>query len=132
MKTTIPQGFILERELRELYGTHDDAELARLLGVDVATIERAAKVMRLGKDKAHYKGRPMPRWDEVDTAYLRDHYATEDNLTLAKHLDRTVKAVVARAHKEGLKKDPERLQEMGRVNVAIRYGRKYAGPFKSR
>lgn len=125
-------GYKLERLLKEQYGTAPDTALARRLGVKVEVIQKAAAALCLGKDKAVFHGNPMPRWDEVDLAYLQDHYAETDNLTLALHLDRTVKSVVSRAQKLGLKKSPERLQEMGRVNISIRYGRAYAGPLKSR
>lgn len=125
-------GYQLERILKAMYGTTEDAELARRLRIKVEVIQKAAQCLCLGKDKAVFTGSKMPRWDEVDLAYLADHYADSDNLTLAMELERTVKSVVARAQKMGLRKSRERLQEMGRVNVSIRYGRLYTGPLKIR
>ena len=40
---------------------------------------------------------------------------------IALKLDRSVKSVVSKAHNLGLKKDPDRLREMGRENVSLRY-----------
>ena len=39
----------------------------------------------------------------------------------ARRLGRSVKSVVSKAHHLGLRKNPERLVEMGRENVGLRY-----------
>ena len=45
----------------------------------------------------------------------------QSNLELARTLGRSVKSVVSKAHNLGLKKDRERLRQMGRENVRLRY-----------
>ena len=55
---------------------------------------------------------------------LGDLYPRCSNLEIAQKLQRSVKSVVSKAHHLGLKKDPVRLQEMGRENVSLRYRRR--------
>jgi hypothetical protein len=50
-------------------------------------------------------------------------YNTNSNLEIAQDLQRSVKSVVSKAHNLGLKKSSDRLQEMGRQNVDLRYKR---------
>jgi hypothetical protein len=83
---------------------------------------------RLAKDKAFLRrvsgqeaASRMPRWTPEDLELLARLYPTTSNLEIAKLLDRSVKSIVSKAHTEGLKKDPERLREMGRQNVSQRY-----------
>jgi len=40
---------------------------------------------------------------------------------LARRLGRSVKSVVSKAHNLGMKKSDDRLREMGRENVSVRY-----------
>ena len=65
----------------------------------------------------------MPRWRPEDVEQLRAMYPDTPNLDIAKALDRTLKSVVSKAHDLGLKKSPDRLRDMGRENVALRYRR---------
>jgi hypothetical protein len=68
----------------------------------------------------------MPRWDAAAIEKLRQLYPTTPNLELARVLERSVKSVVSKAHNLGLKKEAERLREMGRENVSLRYQRSAA------
>jgi hypothetical protein len=52
---------------------------------------------------------------------LVELYPKTANLDLAQKLNRSVKSVVSKAHNLGLKKEIERLREMGRENVGMRY-----------
>jgi len=65
----------------------------------------------------------MPRWTDEELDLLRDLYPRVPNLEIAQKLNRSVKSVVSKAHHLGLKKELERLQEMGRQNVSLRYQR---------
>jgi hypothetical protein len=65
----------------------------------------------------------MPRWDSEAIEKLRQIYPTTPNLEIARQLQRSVKSVVSKAHNLGLKKEAERLREMGRENVSLRYHR---------
>lgn len=117
--------------LKRLYGTRTDADLAIIFGRPVEAIRRKAKSLRLAKDKAFLRriaGAPstrMPRWSKEEIALLRELYPTHSNLEIAQRLDRSVKSVVSKAHNLGLKKSVERLQEMGRQNVSLRYRRRH-------
>jgi len=70
----------------------------------------------------------MPRWCKEDVARLRELYPETPNLDIAKQLERTLKSVVSKAHDLGLKKSPDRLRDMGRENVALRYQRDEGEP----
>ena len=63
----------------------------------------------------------MPRWKAEELAILRQDYAVESNLEIARRLGRSVKSVVSKAHHLALKKSDDRLREMGRENVKVRY-----------
>jgi hypothetical protein len=63
----------------------------------------------------------MPRWSNAELDLLRELYPRTSNLDIAQRLQRSVKSVVSKAHHMGLKKELERLQEMGRENVRLRY-----------
>ena len=113
--------------LRRLYGTRSDADLAAIFGRSVEAVERQARKLCLAKDKAFVKrvagegATRMPRWTDEELVMLRECYARTPNLEIAQRLGRSVKSVVSKAHHMGLKKELERLQEMGRENVRLRY-----------
>ena len=65
----------------------------------------------------------MPRWTDAELERLKVMYSDHSNLEIATALNRSVKSVVSKAHNLGLKKDLERLREMGRENVSLRYRR---------
>jgi len=115
------------RSLRRLYGTRNDNDLAVILGRSVESVERVARRYCLAKDKAFAKRRAgdgttrMPRWNDDELELLRALYPREPNLKIAHRLNRSVKSIVSKAHHLGLKKELERLQEMGRQNVSLRY-----------
>jgi len=117
-------------DLKRLYGTRTDEDIARIFERPEASIASKALELCLAKDKAFLRKisgdertTRMPRWsaDEIET--LKRLYPDHSNLEIAKALGRSVKSVVSKAHNIGLKKDPSRLQEMGRQNVSLRYAR---------
>ncbi len=115
---------------KRIYGTRSDQDLSVIFGRPVADIEAHAEKLCLAKDKAFVKkvsGRGatrMPRWSEQELQLLREVYPNTPNIEIAQRLGRSVKSVVSKAHHIGLKKDPERLREMGRQNVSLRYNGK--------
>ena len=119
-------------EFKRLYGTRTDDDLAVIFGRPLAVVQDVATRLRLAKDKAFLRrlaGNPaskMPRWDAAAIEKLRQLYPTTPNLELARVLERSVKSVVSKAHNLGLKKEAERLREMGRENVSLRYQRSAA------
>jgi hypothetical protein len=114
-------------ELRRLYGTRSDSDLAVIFGRSLEAVERQARKLCLAKDKAFIKrvagegATRMPRWSNAELDLLRELYPRTSNLDIAQRLQRSVKSVVSKAHHMGLKKELERLQEMGRENVRLRY-----------
>ena len=66
----------------------------------------------------------MPRWQVQELELLAELYPACSNLEIAKQLGRSVKSIVSKAHHMGLKKDLDRLREMGRQNVSLRYDAK--------
>lgn len=114
-------------EFRRLYGTRSDEDLGLIFGRPVDVVKRLAQRFCLAKDKAYVKkfaGRGatrMPRWSDQELDILRRLYPNTPNLEIARRLNRSVKSVVSKAHHLDLKKDVERLREMGRENVALRY-----------
>jgi hypothetical protein len=114
------------------YGSHTDEELAARFGRSLAKVRALAADQRLAKDKAFLarllgpRATRMPRWDEREVRLLRRHYATRPNLELARELERTVTSIVSKARLLGLRKSEQRLREMGRTNVSVRYAERAA------
>jgi hypothetical protein len=114
-------------DFKRIYGTRRDEDLARIFGRSEREIRELAQKKRLCKDKAFLRklhGRPstrMPRWTAEELEILRREYPDRSNVELARRLGRSEKSIVSKAHNLGLKKSSERLQEMGRVNVSVRY-----------
>jgi hypothetical protein len=117
------------RNLRRLYGTRSDDDLGLIFGRSTDSVQRVARKYCLAKDKAFSRrlvgegATRMPRWSDEELDLLRDLYPRVPNLEIAQRLNRSVKSVVSKAHHLGLKKELERLQEMGRQNVSLRYQR---------
>jgi hypothetical protein len=115
------------RRFKRIYGTRSNESLALIFGRSEQSIKRHAESLHLGKDKAFLgkvqgKGTTrMPRWSEQELELLGRLYPTTPNLEIAEQLDRSIKSVVSKAHYMGLRKDIERLREMGRQNVSVRY-----------
>lgn len=116
------------QSLKRLYGTRTDEDLAVILCRTQNSIQLMAARLRLAKDKAFLRrvsgeggASRMPRWSLEELELLAELYPTASNLEIAKLLGRSVKSIVSKAYTEGLKKDPERLREMGRQNVRRRY-----------
>ena len=110
-------------QFRLLYGRRSDRELARHFGVSLAYIADTANRFALGKDKATFPGRRMPRWTTSEIERLIELYPDHDNLDIARRIGRTVKSVISKAHKLGLRKTADRLVEMGKENVSLRADR---------
>lgn len=70
------------------------------------------------------KGVPKVFWTTRQLELVRELYPNTPNAEIAAQVGHSVKSVVAEAHRMGLKKSLERLQAMGRTNVALRKDRK--------
>lgn len=116
-------------EFKRLYGTRTDQDLALIFERSMEAVKRLAARLCLAKDKAFLKkivgpsASKMPRWDPVEVEKLVVLYPVQANLEIAQKLNRSVKSVVSKAHNLGLKKEPDRLRQMGRENVSLRYKR---------
>lgn len=112
---------------KKIYGTRTDEDLARIFGRPVEAIAGLASSLALSKDKAFLRklrgeaATRMPRWTAAELEILKAEYPTLSNLEIARKLDRSVKSVVSKAHNLGLKKSSDRLRQMGRENVSLRY-----------
>ena len=114
-------------EFKRLYGTRTDEDLALIFGRGLESVKRLGARYCLAKDKAFVRrltgssATRMPRWSPSEIEKLKQLYPDHSNLDIAQMLNRTVKSVVSKAHNLGLKKDSDRLREMGRENVSLRY-----------
>ena len=114
-------------EFKRLYGTRTDDDLALIFGRTLESVKRLGARYCLAKDKAFVRkltgsaATRMPRWNAPEIEKLRELYPVCANLDIAQKLNRSVKSVVSKAHNLGLKKDVDRLREMGRENVSMRY-----------
>jgi len=120
---------------KRVFGTRTDEDLALIFGRRLDVIRETAKELCLSKDKGFLRREGdgdeptrMPRWTPEDLEILATLYASVSNLEIARRLDRSVKSVVSKANHMGFYKDPARLQEMGRENVARRHGHSEDGP----
>lgn len=64
-----------------------------------------------------------PRWTREEIKLLKKWYRNNPNSEIAGMLRRKVSSVVFKAHRLGLHKGPKRLREMGKENIAIRWGK---------
>jgi DNA-binding CsgD family transcriptional regulator len=112
---------------KRIFGTRTDEDLSRIFGQSTDEVRRLAREHGLSKDKAFLRklhGAPatrMPRWKDEELEILRSSYAAQPNLEIARRLGRSAKSVLSKAHLLGLKKSDERMREMGRENVRVRY-----------
>ena len=120
-------------EFKRLYGTRTDDDLAVIFGRTLESVKRLGARYCLAKDKAFVRkltgsaATRMPRWDKAEIEKLKDLYPVMSNLDIAQKLNRSVKSVVSKAHNLGLKKEVDRLREMGRENVSMRYKKSTSG-----
>jgi DNA-binding CsgD family transcriptional regulator len=120
-------------EFKRLYGTRTDDDIALIFGRSIESVKRLGARYCLAKDKAFVRrltgssATRMPRWNADEIEKLRELYPNQSNLEIAQRLGRSVKSIVSKAHNLGLKKDVDRLREMGRENVSLRY-RRGSGP----
>lgn len=121
-------------QLKKLYGRRRDEDLVVCLSRSQEQIAAKADELRLSKDKSflHRSGeaagelsaRPrMPRWQDEEVELLKDSYARQSNLEIARRLGRSVASVANKANQLGLAKDPDVLAALGRRNVQSRYRR---------
>lgn len=114
-----------KHRLKMLYGSRSDEHIARIVARSVEDVRAQADELRLAKDKVFQKRQRqktrMPRWDRGALEQLRERYPRESNIELARSIGRTVKSIVSKAHQLGLRKEVERLRQMGRENVRLRY-----------
>lgn len=110
--------------LRRNYGSKNATWLSSTLDRTTEDVEAKADELRLAKDKLRFKGTRMPRWTAAEIDVLRKRYPTRANLEIASELGRSVKSVVSKAHALSLRKDEQRLIEMGKSNVKLRRDRK--------
>jgi hypothetical protein len=114
-------------EFKRLYGTRTDDDLAIIFGRTLEAVKRLGARYCLAKDKAFVRkltgsaATRMPRWANEELQKLREFYPVSSNLDIAQKLNRSVKSVVSKAHNLGLKKEVDRLRQMGRENVSMRY-----------
>lgn len=114
-------------EFKRIYGTRTDGDLAKVFGRTEDEVRKCAEKLALSKDKAFLRklhgesATKMPRWTQQELELLKRDYSTKSNLDIARELGRSVKSVVSKAHHLGLKKSTERLRDMGRENVSLRY-----------
>jgi len=115
-------------EFKRVYGTRSDEDLALIFGRSLVEVDALSKKLHLAKDKAFLRTRHagrattrMPRWQPNELDILREMYPMRPNLEIADRLHRSVKSVVSKAHNLGLRKNSDRLREMGRQNVGLRY-----------
>jgi len=114
---------------KRLYGTRTEADLAVVFGRTEDSVRKLSVKLCLAKDKAFVRklqgtaSTKMPRWSDAEIVRLKEMYNTQSNLEIAQGLERSVKSVVSKAHNLGLKKSSDRLQQMGRQNVNLRYRR---------
>lgn len=119
-------------EFKRLYGTRTDEDLAVIFGRTIESVKRLGARYCLAKDKAFVRkltgssATRMPRWSTSEIEALMEMYSTAANLDIAARLNRSVKSVVSKAHNLGLKKEADRLREMGRENVGMRYKKNQA------
>lgn len=66
-------------------------------------------------------------WSPSELNRLRRLYAKHSNQEIARRLNRSLSSVISQAFKLGLKKDPQRLAQMGKENIAHRWGPKLKG-----
>ena len=111
-------------EFKRLYGTRTRrGPGAHLRPHASRRCKRLAQRYCLAKDKAFLRkldglgGDAHAALGAAGARALRGLYPARANLEIAQQLDRSVKSVVSKAHNLGLKKDAERLREMGRENV---------------
>ena len=110
-------------EIRRLYGTYKDENLATKLGITVEDVEAVATEFSLGKDKRLFECKRMPRWTRAEMDLLEEYYPHHSNVEVARIIGRSLKSVSAKAHNEGLTKSEGRIITMGQENVSKRRDR---------
>lgn len=78
------------------------------------------------------KSSVRPRWTAAEVRFLRTHYRTWSNAAIAAELGRKVTSVVFKGHRMGLSNGARRLREMGRENIAHRWGAPTRAKLRSR
>lgn len=107
-------------KLRLLYGSTSSDILADTFGKTAAEIDDKAEELALAKDKRKFPGRRMPRWEPDELERLEQIYPMLSNIEVGRILERSVKSVASMASRLGIRKDPNRLETMGRANRTLR------------
>lgn len=68
-----------------------------------------------------------PRWTPEELEFLHRWYPTIENTRIAASLGRSHSSIMTKAHRLGLKKDPELLRLIASDNVSRRYEGRLAG-----
>jgi hypothetical protein len=71
-------------------------------------------------------GQQKHRWTQAEVEFLRGWYHKRTNVRMAEILDRTVPAVVTKAHRLGLKKSSDLIRIIARDNILKRYAGRVA------
>lgn len=113
--------------LKRVYGSRSAAALEVRLGRPSPDIEALAQRLCLRKDR-RFAARArqttrVPRWTAQDVVRLRELYATQDTLEVARLIGRSVKSVANKANQLGLKKRKRWLRQVGRASAARRWRR---------
>jgi len=119
IKQSYSPNYNLWREQKEilakLYPTTDNKELARLLGRSKAAIQGQAQKLELHKAcyiPGEQTGQGERLWTPQEDVRIRKSYPTARTKDFAVQLDRTVDAVITRAARIGVWKDPEKFSRL--------------------
>jgi hypothetical protein len=79
------------------------------------------------KKKSRRRNRPpqkRPRWSSEDLKLFVRLHPKMPNPAIARRLGRPIQGITSKAHKMGLRKNHQRLVNMGKENIAHRWGKK--------
>jgi glucan-binding YG repeat protein len=108
-------------QFRRDYPARTDDELCQMYNTNLHKVQQLAMQYRLGKDKRVLLGVvKMPRWTKEQIEILKKLYKDNDNITVAKAVGKSVKAVVSKAFFLGLKKTKDQLTKTAKKNVSYR------------
>jgi hypothetical protein len=74
------------------------------------------------KEDAHNLKRPYRRWTSEDKKTLKKLFPTMMNVDVAHEMGRPLSSVISQAFKMRLKKKPTFRTQIGRINIAKRWG----------
>ncbi len=74
------------------------------------------------KDELQRQKRPYRRWNSEDKKQLKRIFPTMMNTEVAEEMGRPLSSVISQAFKMRLKKKPTFRTQIGRINIAKRWG----------